>query len=273
VDVGKLIDKFGASEAEAFSRLFVAPVVPGGSVCLRVHGVACPFVPEDASFEGWGVFRVISSKQVRLEEPATPALVRRYLDRLTPVELVVAAPSGATRPAVAAHPAGSRVRFDGQVALHLVKRAQLFRHVTARFDGFNFWFDRVHPGRNPAAAAYLRKALERDLEPEGLDHAGLLPADVDLYAGVLAAERRRREHPDQRRLRLALGHGGGVLDAFERRDDTFQVTYEIDGRRHVSVVHAADLRVLSAGICLSEEDEKFDLQSLVGVMREARDAF
>lgn len=270
MDVGRLIDELGEREEDAFDRLFVAPVVRGGSVCIRVSGVACTFALQDQGFEGWGVFKIVSLEEVRLEQPASPAHVRRYLERLTPVDLILATPAGTTRPAVAARPAGSRVEIDGFVPVRLVGTAQLFRHVKARFDGFNFWFERVHPGRNPAVSAYLRRALEKDLEPTDLDRAEMVPAELALYRKVLAADRARREDPEQRRLRLALRHSGATLDSFNRRGDEYTVTYEIGGQRHSSRVHAGDLTILSAGICLNAEDEKFDLQSIVGVMKEAR---
>ena len=49
---------------------------------------------------------------------------------------------------------------------------------------------------------------------------------------------------------------------------TYTVTFTVDGQTHRSTVHKNDLTVLVAGICLSGEDRKFDLQSLVGVIRE-----
>jgi hypothetical protein len=186
------------------------------------------------------------------------------------VELIVADPSGKTRASVIAHPAGSPVKVNGPVPVHLVERAERFRHLTARFDGFNFWFDRLHPGRNPARAAYLRNSLDADLDVERLNRPGLLPQEKRLYAELLKMERIRREPPERRELREALQHAGAELASYYQMGKAYNVTFVVDGVRHTSMIRGDDLTVLSAGFCLSDEDEKFDLQSLVGVIREGR---
>jgi hypothetical protein len=87
-----------------------------------------------------------------------------------------------------------------------------------------------------------------------------------LYKAVEDARR------DQVEIRLAdaLIHAGATLSSYIEREDAYTVTFNVDGRIHRSTVHRDDLTVLVAGICLSGEDRKFDLQSLVGVIREGR---
>lgn len=249
---------------------FLAPLVRGGTVCVRIQGIPCRFYPENREFEGWGMFQPVSPDRVRLVRKADRSLVRKYLDHLTPVELIVADHSGSSRASIVAQPAGSPVRVEGIVPVHLVKEVDRFRHIVSRFDGFNFWFDRVHPGRNPATAAYLRKALHEDLEADALKRSGLLPQEKKLYEELLKTIRKSKESREEQRLKKALKHGGAMLDSFRRRGEEYQVNFTLDGNRHTTVIHHEDLTVLSAGICLSDEDEKFDLQSLVGVLREAR---
>jgi hypothetical protein len=270
MDIRKLIDKLAAEEEDFLKSSFLAPVVRNGSVCVRIQGIVCKFNPEDREFEGWGIFKPISLKKVRLQEPAQRPLVRRYLDQLTSVALIAADPAGQPPTAILAHPAGSSVKFDGPIPVRMMAGVERFRHIIARFDGFNFWYDRIHPGRNPAQAAYLRKSLDKDWAVKKLDRPGLLPQEKQLYADLLKLERIRREAPDRRRIRQALQHAGATLESYYKRKKAYTVTFVLDGDRHTSRIRADDLTVLSAGICLSGEDKKFDLQSLVGVLREGR---
>jgi hypothetical protein len=52
------------------------------------------------------------------------------------------------------------------------------------------------------------------------------------------------------------------------RGDGVRVRYRVHGHEYISSVDKDDLSVQLAGICLSGEDQKFDLSSLVGVLHE-----
>jgi hypothetical protein len=76
----------------------------------------------------------------------------------------------------------------------------------------------------------------------------------------------------RRRLRESLSHAGAQLVDYLERSDSFRVTFTVGGRQYTSSVNKNDLTVQAAGICLSGEDQKFDLSSLVGVLREGSDS-
>ena len=155
----------------------------------------------------------------------------------------------------------------------MVEEAQQFDVVRARFDGTSFWFESLDASRNPGTAAYLRQQLQQETEPNHLDRPGLTPEERLAYSLCLVQETAARQPATAadpaRRLREALAQAGAEMVDYLERDDSYRVTYNIGGQQHVSAVRKNDLTIQVAGICLSGEDQKFDLTSLVGVLREA----
>src|SRR5262249_17199217 len=177
--------------------------------------------------------------------------------------------------ALPAHRSDSRFHTEGAVPVRLVEEAQLFEVIEARFDGTQFWYAGPDARWDPALASYLRQELARLTPPEQLHRSGLTAEERAAYAlnywpRFEASEEARRSR-EESRLRSALEHAGAELKDYVERRDVYTVTYEVDGQRHVSAVSKKDLSVQVAGICLSGEDQKFDLQSLVGVIREAQE--
>jgi len=270
--VHDILNRLAAAEEHFLKNDFLAPMLRRSQVQVRIAGVVCRLRVEPEDFEGWGVFRPISHTAARLLRPASLAERQRYLDLFPKLRVILCGRQGEQWLAVPAHQADCRFRIQGKVPVRLAEEAQLFEVVEGRFDGTQCWFERLDLRRDPGAAAYLREALQKMVEPDHLSRPGLTAEERTAYAlnywPRLQAELEARRDRIEERLREALAHAGAELRGYLERDDCYRVEYEVDGRRHVSAVAKNDLSVQVAGICLSGEDQNFDLQSLVGVLRE-----
>jgi hypothetical protein len=269
------LNRLAAAEEWFLASEFLAPAVRGGQVKVRIAGVICRLKVQPADFEGWGIFQPASATEARLVRPARLAERQQYLKLFPLVRLILTGRQDELWLAVPAHHADSRFHIEGMVTVRLAEDAQLFEVIESRFDGAQFWYAGADARWDPAAATYLRQALDKMVHPEKLSRPGLTAEERAAYTAIYwpryyASEEAKRTR-EERRLRHALEHAGAELKDYVERQDVYTVTYQVDGRWHVSAISKKDLSVQVAGICLSGEDQKFDLQSLVGVIREAQD--
>jgi hypothetical protein len=300
MSIHDLLDKMESAEEAFLQTEFLAPVLPGGWVRVRIAGLVCTLRVAGSPQPGWAILRPLSMDRARVVGQPGLRQVRDYLALFPAVRMLLLGRAGQPWLAIPAHQSDSRFQFDGPVRVYLVTGAQLFQRVIARFDGSQFWFEEVDRRRSPAIAAYLREALDAGTRPEELHRPTLTAEEREAYRLAQAAAEallRQDEEPPQvgaerpavsgraeqvaqaqarvtarqpggvRRLTDALAHAGAELISYIERPDAYTVTYSVDDQQHVSTVHKDDLTVLSAGICLSGRDEDFDLQSLVSVLR------
>ena len=269
----RLIERLAAEERRLQRAVFLAPVVPGGTVRVRMEGLVYTFRLADPSFEGWGLFRARDAATADVAGTPRPAQVGDYVRRLRRVRLRLAFPlRGRTWLAVPVFPSNG-VR---SVPVHLVERARPLARILARWDGGSYWFEATDRRADPRKAEALREALGHEVTPEVLRVPHLTPEDRAAYAcawhRTSAARRRRADIREGGRLRAALARGGGRLEHHDDLGDAWRVRWiTAEGEPHVSVVRKRDLTVLSAGLCLSDRDGDFDLTALVGVVENRPD--
>jgi hypothetical protein len=267
--VYELLDRLAGAEDRFLQSEFLAPALPGGVVQVRLEGVVCR-LRLDADFRGWGVFRPTSVSTAALVRRATLAEQRRYLELFPRRRVILCRALENHWLAWPAHHGDRRFGAPALLPVRLVEEAQPFDIAETRFDGAQAWFERPDARADPAAAAYLRQALNEMTSPEQVHRRGLSAEERAAYGVLFALRREEARDRTEDRLREALAHAGAELAGYVERADGYRVEYAVDGERHVSVVDKGDLSVQLAGICLSGEDRHFDLHSLVGVLREAR---
>ena len=266
-----LIRKLARADAALQDTTILAPRPLGGKIRVRLEGLVREFACRPSDFEGWGLFRTVDERTVEAQEVANLPLVSTYLGRLPATRLILTSPGeGRTWQAVPANRDEFANRFgpSAGLTLRLVERGRSFETVVARWDGSNFWYDRPDRSTDPTVPAQLARELRQFTPAAALRIPGLTPEMRQAYASL--------HTPDpgatlircsEERLKQALAQGGGQLESFSDCGDYWNTRWVTrDGYSHVSAIAKTDLTVLSAGICLSGEDQKFDLASLVGVV-------
>ena len=168
-----------------------------------------------------------------------------------------------------------RFRIAGPIGLWLAAEdVERFDGVEAAFDGRSFWYAQRDRRADPAVSAYLRERFAQDpigdLPPGAmtLHKRGLSREQRDVYAWLREQLKDAQRNRVEVRLANALGHAEATLHSYLERDGVYVVKYEVDGRERISTIRRGDLSVVTAGVCLSGQDQRFDLTSLVGVLRE-----
>lgn len=267
-----LIDTLARDEATLRGQTFLAPLLPRGRARVRVRGLLYEFAVAGAR-AGWWICCARDARHADVIAEAQPWQRGDYLQLLPVLRLVLLEPL--VRQSWLALPynpsdAMQRFAFAGPVVVRLVEGGQPFERIIGRVEGATIWYDDDDRRGDPAIAAALRAALAAARETPGV--VGLGAGERAAYALLLeritTARAARATARIEQRLHHALEIGGARLIGYERAGEELRVVWERDGQRSITLVDAA-LTVTSAGICLSGEDARFDLASIVGVIHAA----
>jgi hypothetical protein len=80
-----------------------------------------------------------------------------------------------------------------------------------------------------------------------------------------------RREPIDPSLKEAMARAGSELRQYLMSRDNYRITFRVEGREHVTSVDAGGPNPPTSGVCLEGDDRKFDLSSLVGVLREKQE--
>ena len=260
-----IIDRMARDEATLRGQEFFAPLTRGGRARLRVRGLIYELAVAGAA-PGWWLCRARDARQALVLGEALPWQRGEYLALWPALRLVLLESlAGDDWLALPYNPSDARQRFGlaGPLVVRLVEGGQPFERIVGRVEGQTIWYDAPDRRADPTQAEALRAGLAEERAMPGV--AGLGPGEQAAYA-LLAA--RTTERAIDTRLRAALTLGGARLIGYEPAGDRLRVTWERAGQRSVTLI-APDMTVVSAGVCLSGEDSRFDLASIVGVVREA----
>ncbi len=274
VDPLELVAKLAAEERRLYDECFIAPIVSGGRVCVRVCGIVYELsVP--GTYTGWAILKIKNQQEAQVIEPATPAVVLKYLQLFPRIQMVALQPFQNRWWAIAASGSDTRIKLSGPAPMQLVGSCSRFDTVNCRFDGSAFWFESIDRRRDPRIAKTLNKALAEGVEPAKLQCPGATPEERLAYRMLWLDEHEETSAgaSDLERINRALAHAGANLEGFSYQDgDRATVRFTVDGTSRSVLLQTSDLSVISAGICLSGMDHQFDLTSLVGVWREAAES-
>lgn len=270
VDYNSVFNKLAAEEDAFLDREFFSPALRNHPIRVRIAGIVMNLrIIEPRNYEGWGVFQPISHNHARLVREASLGERAEYLRLFPRMRLILCARRDGQWFGIPANEADKRFKVEGMVPVSLAGELRMFEQVICRFDGAHCWFDDIDPSQNTANAAMLRDALSELTDNARIEGSGGISKEEKLAYGIaLAHEIEDRKDLEEERIKIALTRGGAKYRSYVDRGDTYSVEYTVDGHRHTAIVNKETLEVQTAGICLSGRDRNFDMQSLVGVMKE-----
>jgi hypothetical protein len=276
VSILDLISKIGAEEKALIDLEFVSPVFNNTQVATRVSGIVYTFIIPKVK-PGWYKIKPTDTKFAKVVGEAGLSEIEKYQKYLRDVRVTVAQKKDGIYMGIIG--TGTMDVF-GQTAYVLLADDTIsdFDRVICKYDGCNFWYSSLDSLNDPSKADYLRESMAKLVPPEKIKYKGLVFDEKAAYGfrvglDLKYAEEMKRIAEEARKTTLQkdVEYAGGQFVNSEEKSDHYSVTYIVDGHQYTSYISKdPSHRVITAGICLAGTDHRFDLKSLITVMREGQ---
>jgi len=260
-----LISKLGA--AEAALPAFISPVFYNDFVITRLHGLMYKFRIAKHK-PGWYEFEPEDFKHAKSTGTASLDKIDSYLKKMPKVYATACMKHRDTYIGVVGQ---NNPVYCGETKHILLPDDGImdFDRMVCRFDGANLWYHQPDMLNDPVKADYLRNSLSEGQKE--LKHTGLLFDEKAAYSVRYEMTQKYAEELEEVKLRKDVEFAGGKFIKYSEKSDHYSVTYSVDGQQYTSYVSKNPSHsVITAGICLDDTDDRFDLKSLITVMREGQ---
>jgi len=268
--INNLFNKIEAAETKLLDSQFISPVIHGSRVRVKILGLVHEF-KVTSGFQGWAILKPISSTEAKIIGSPNFREVSHYLAQFPRLRLVLSGKQNDFWLGLHINVKSYAHSEIIQSPILLASGVQLFDSIIARFDGASPWFQMRDSRSNPAMAEYLRECLEKKIPVEKLRKPGLNPVHKKAYEWQTFLREKKIGELTLEKIKRAVDHGGGEFKSYIEREDSYTVVFALGDEDFRTTVRKDNFAVISAGICLDGHDHKFDLQSLIGVVREGQE--
>jgi hypothetical protein len=271
VNVLDIIEELGEKERGIYDLEFVSPVFYSDTVVTSIDGLVYSFKIRKVK-PGWYKIRPVNEHFAKIIGDADIGERDQYLRRLGRLRVTLTLKRDQVFLAIPDKANKYGLPFSELIPVLLFDDTVLnFDRVIVRYDGANCWFESVDMGNDPVKADYLRESLEKFVDPKKINYPKLSFEEKMAFSLRTTFDKKFLEDKKEVVLRNDVEHAGGKFVRFQERSDHFSVTYRVDGEEFTSHISKDDRHmVIAAGICLAGNDHRFDLKSLITVVREAR---
>ena len=263
-----LIKKVGEQESSLTKKVIVSPIFHNDTIVTKLCGLNYTF--EITKQEpGWYKFKPHNAFKARKYGLAEPDEIERYLKLLPQIRITLAYKKNSIYYGIPMKNNNLGIPENEVLEVYLVDDIPMdFDRVLARYDGENFWYESLDMSNDPSKGLFLRECFEKRLSSDKVRYKGLTFDEKIAYAIRTKIDEEFKKSLQEGTLKGDVEHSGGKFISFIERRDHYAVTLEVDGQRYTAHVGKDRThRVISAGICLSGEDTKFDLKSLISLYR------
>lgn len=277
MDAKSLREKLAQKELALRSREFLAPFTEQSKkVHVKIDSVIYPFRIVGQPGHGFGVFKPVDGTCAKYIREAPFEMVRSYLDVLPQQLFILAYESdqGWVAYPMNIESARKSIGLDGEAIVKCVSDCERFDVIVARFDGVHFWYDSVFVGGNPQKSIEMRDCFRPDYSPQKMKQClanvkQLTPEDHKAFEMAMASWVLFKRMSTEDRIKSLIEDAGAKFKSYVVRGANIEIRWaSSSGTHYNSLVNKDSLDVVSSGICLAGEDQKFHLKDLPFVIRE-----